>query len=400
MTDDEKTILIVDDDDSMRLSTKLVLKTKGYVVDTAENGKTALQKTKKFPYNLLLLDVTLPDALGVELIPLIKQYQPNTAILVATAYATVETAIQAINHGASAYITKPFNIEGLLQTIEQTLEKQHLRNENQRLLQDLQQELDKRAKAEDALLKTQNELEIKVKQRTRQLTIANQELEQFVYSSYHDLRSPVRAIKLYAELALKNTSTTPDTGEYFLAIVDESERLFKLLDSILIHGRLGKFAENLTAQSVRKNLQGIVTKLQPQIDEIRAQIHWPVTDAYVVGNPALLEQIFTNLLDNALKYRHPEIDTHITIKIEEEAEMVRIDISDNGIGISPEYFDKIFQIFQRLHTAEEYSGAGIGLATVKKSVELMNGQVHVSSIINQGTTFHLKIPSATSPSQD
>ncbi len=389
------TVLIVDDDESMRISTKMILRDQGFLVDTAGDGREALEKSKNKPYNLVLLDITLPDILGVDLLPYVKNLQPNAEIIMATAYGTLETAIKAINNGASAYITKPFNIEGMLQTIQHSLEKQRLRAENQQLLENLQKELQVREQVEDALRQSQNELEIKVKERTRQLTIANQELEQFVYSSYHDLRSPVRAIKLYSELALKRASDPEETKEYLQAIRDESDRLFKLLDSILIHGRLGKFAENLSPVRVIQTIQEVVTKLQPQIKEIQANVQVPEDDAtLVIGNPTLLNQIFTNLLDNALKYRTPGTATQVSVTISQNEEWVFIDVSDNGIGIQEEYFEKIFQIFQRLHSSEEYFGAGIGLATVKKSAELMNGHVSVRSVVNQGTTFQLQLPKA------
>lgn len=387
-------ILIVDDDESMRISTRMILKSEGYDVETAEDGARALEKTAQVPYHLILLDVTLPDVLGVDLIPKIKYQHPDTGIIIATAYATLETAIQAINSGASAYITKPFNIEAMLQIIHQTLEKQRLILENQRLLKDLQNELAQRIRAEEELRRIQSDLEIQVSARTRQLTLANRELEQFVYSSYHDLRSPVRAIKLFSELALRTLPKIPETSEYLHSIMGESERLFKLLDSILIHGRLGKFAENLEAVSVLDVLQSLTQKIRPQIEEIQAQLTLPETDAWVMGNPTLLHQIFANLLDNALKYQRPGGEPQIDVHISQNATQVFIDVKDNGIGIPSEYYEKIFQIFQRLHTSDEYPGAGIGLATVKKSVELMNGTVKVSSVLQEGTTFHLAFPKA------
>lgn len=394
-----KKILIVDDDESMRATTKIILKAHGYEVSVAGDGREAIAKSQENFYHVVLLDITLPDIVGVDLIPYFKEANPETAIIMATAYATLETAIKAMNLGATAYITKPFNIDALLHTLRQTMEKQGLLLENQRLIKDLQTELENRIRVEQELLNTQNELEEKVKERTRQLTIANQELEQFVYSSYHDLRSPVRAIKLYAELALKGTSYSsplPDeTNEYLQTIVSESDRLFKLLDSILIHGRLGQYAEQLQPVSLLEALYVVLVKFQPYINEIQAEIELPNDDAFVMGNPNLLSQIFTNLLDNALKYRLPDTKTKVIFQIREIDGYIGIDVSDNGIGIPSEYFHKIFQIFQRLHTIDEYPGAGIGLATVKKSVDLLNGTIYVSSVVNKGTTFHLRIPKAS-----
>ncbi|HNB54241.1 MAG TPA: ATP-binding protein, partial [Anaerolineales bacterium] len=204
----------------------------------------------------------------------------------------------------------------------------------------------------------------------------------------------VRAIKLFAEVALRSTSIKAEIAEQFYAILGESERLFKLLDSMLIHGRLSKFAEKLEPASILKVLQALMKKLHPQIEEFHAQLTLPTTDGYILGNATLLYQIFANLLDNALKYRHPGMQPKIDVHISQQASHIQIEVADNGIGIPAEYFEKVFQIFQRVHTSEEYPGVGIGLATVKKSVELMNGSVKISSVINEGTTFHLTFPKA------
>lgn len=111
----------------------------------------------------------------------------------------------------------------------------------------------------------------------------------------------------------------------------------------------------------------------------------------VSGDQTLLNQIFTNLLDNALTYRRPDVPLQITVSCQEEADHIIISVADNGIGISPEFHEKIFNIFQRLHDQDEYPGTGIGLAIVKKSVELLGGQVWVESVVGEGSTFCVKL---------
>ena len=112
----------------------------------------------------------------------------------------------------------------------------------------------------------------------------------------------------------------------------------------------------------------------------------------IYGNESLLQQIFTNLIDNAVIYRRKDEPLEIKINYDQDAKGITLKISDNGIGIPEEYWDKIFNIFQRLHSEDEYPGTGIGLATVRKSVSMLNGTIWVESVVNRGTTFFIHLP--------
>ncbi len=115
-----------------------------------------------------------------------------------------------------------------------------------------------------------------------------------------------------------------------------------------------------------------------------------------MGDKTLLNQIFANLLDNAITYRREDVPVRVTVTWQSQDRDVVIRVRDNGIGIPAEYYDKIFNIFQRLHSDEEYPGTGIGLATVKKSVELLGGQVWVESVDQEGSTFSVRLPRSAS----
>ena len=112
----------------------------------------------------------------------------------------------------------------------------------------------------------------------------------------------------------------------------------------------------------------------------------------ILGNEILLQQIFINLIDNAITYRRTDVPLEIKINFEQDAKHVTLKISDNGIGIPKEYWEKIFNIFQRLHSEDNYPGTGIGLATVRKSVTMLNGIIWVDSVVDQGTTFYVNLP--------
>jgi len=136
---ERKRLLIIDDDESTRKTLSLIFKKQGYEIETAGTGQAAIDQAQKDFFNLALLDVRLPDVTGIELLAALKDIHPDMAVIMATAYACLETAIQALNKGASAYITKPLNLNQVLATVEKTLEKQRLVAENKRLYQEAKQ---------------------------------------------------------------------------------------------------------------------------------------------------------------------------------------------------------------------------------------------------------------------
>jgi len=156
---EQKRILIVDDDESSRSILSLMLERAGYETETAGTGQEALDKAQEKFFNLILLDIMLPDVKGTELLATLKEMHPDTAVIMATAYASLETAVQALNKGASAYITKPLYVDEVLATVGEALEKQHLVMENRRLYQETQRELAERRRAEETLRRYAEQLE-------------------------------------------------------------------------------------------------------------------------------------------------------------------------------------------------------------------------------------------------
>ncbi len=147
----ECSIIIVDDDESMCRSLTLIFEKKGYETETAGTGREALEKASERFFNVALLDIKLPDMEGVELLSPLKEMHPDMLVIMVTAYASLETAMRALNEGAYAYITKPLNMDQVLATVRETLEKQRLVMENRRLYQEVQQELAQRKAAQEAL---------------------------------------------------------------------------------------------------------------------------------------------------------------------------------------------------------------------------------------------------------
>lgn len=183
--DEKQCILIVDDDKSTLRTLKLIFEKKGYQIETAMTGQEGLDKAQARPFNLALLDIKLPDMAGVALLAPLKKMHPDIAIIVATAHASLETAVQAVNGGASAYIAKPLDMDEVLITVREALAKQRLIVENRQLYQAAQRELTERKRVEEALRELNATLEAQVAARTAEIR-AEQEKSETILRSVGD----------------------------------------------------------------------------------------------------------------------------------------------------------------------------------------------------------------------
>jgi len=238
------------------------------------------------------------------------------------------------------------------------------------------------------------QLERRVAERTAELLERNAELDAFSHSVSHDLRAPLRAVSGFAEiLARRHRAALNEEGRRYVDnIVEASARMDQLIDDLLMYARLGRMAVRREPVRLGDVLASIGGDLAPRVAELGARLEIPDDLPLVRGDPTLLRQIFTNLLDNALTYRRPGVPHRVEVQCETNSDHIIIRVVDNGIGIPPEYCEKIFHLFQRLHSAEAYPGTGVGLATVKKSAELMGGQVWVESKVGEGSVFYVRLP--------
>ena len=164
--DTKKTILIVDDDDSTRRNLRLIFQRMGYETETAATAKEAIEKAQVRFFNTALLDIKLPDMEGIDLLTPLKKMHPDIAVIMVTGHASLETAMRALNEGASAYITKPLNADEVLAAVRETLEKQRLVMENRKLYQEAQRELAERKRAEEALRESEQKYRLLVENQT------------------------------------------------------------------------------------------------------------------------------------------------------------------------------------------------------------------------------------------
>ena len=239
-------------------------------------------------------------------------------------------------------------------------------------------------------------LNAQLKQRVQELTDINTELEAFSYSISHDLRAPLRSMQGFADALLDEQGEQLDaTGkEYAQRIVNSAKYMDALLNDLLDYSRLSRADLEREPVDLKRELSELVTQLDGDIQKKRAQIKVEASDANVSAHVGTLRQILSNLLCNALKFVHPERSPQVHIRSERKDGVVRIWVEDNGIGIQPEHCDRIFRLFERLHTAQAYPGTGIGLALVRKGAERMGGSAGVESVPEQGSRFWVELPIA------
>lgn len=257
-------------------------------------------------------------------------------------------------------------------------------------------EITEQLEATAKLIRANKELEklnTALKKRAHELALSNAELEQFAYVASHDLQEPLRMVSAFLAQLNKKYSDVFDekAREYIHFALDGASRMRQIILDLLEFSRVGKQENQQSTVDLNDVVNEVRSLYRKLVEESGATI---VCENLIPiqGFRSLLTQVMTNLIGNALKYRKANLEPKIVVACEERNNDYLIRVSDNGIGIEEEYFEKIFIIFQRLHDKTEYGGTGIGLAIVKKIIENMGGAIWVESKINEGTTFVFTLP--------
>jgi PAS domain S-box-containing protein len=228
------------------------------------------------------------------------------------------------------------------------------------------------------------------------LARSNAELEQFAYVASHDLQEPLRMVASYTQLLARRYQGKLDeeADEFIGFAVDGARRMQELINDLLSYSRVGTRALQLDQVDTGQVVDQVVGDLTAAIRDSGGTVtrdELPIVRA----DPTQLRQLFQNLIANGIKFNQPNTPPHVHVAARREPRAWSFAVSDNGIGIESQYLDRIFVLFQRLHSRAEYPGTGIGLAICKKIVERHGGQMRVESEVGKGTTFRFTIPEAS-----
>jgi PAS domain S-box-containing protein len=244
-----------------------------------------------------------------------------------------------------------------------------------------------------ALIQTQAFLENKIAERTKQLQASNEALQSFAYAASHDLREPLNKILAFGRrLEEVYFNNLDDKGKQYLEVMQTAAtRMTQLLDDLLRYTKAGGNQEPIVIVDLNEVLQEVLQDLEVSVSKDNATITIDLLPK-TQGHPALFRQVFQNLISNALKYKKPNQDPNIQIKGWTSPDSVVITVQDDGIGFDPQYSEKIFTVFTRLHTRFEYPGTGIGLAICRRILDQYGGTITAEGVPNEGALFTLTLP--------
>ncbi len=363
-------LLIVDDEIAQMTALCHTLQDENYTTIGFSSSREALTALRTQEFDIVLTDLMMPNIDGITLLTAAQEIDPDLVCIVMTGHGAVETAVRAMQAGALDYIQKPFKLRQMLPVLSRAMTIRRLRRSNR-------------------------ELERRVRQHTVQLEAANKELEAFSYSVSHDLRAPLRAIAGYADFLSKEyrADFRPDAQHAVDGILTASQRMSELISDLLELAHLSRQKLHMTRIHTIKLVKEVLNDLQHEHANRTLDIRigeLPECD----GDESLIKQVFVNLLSNAFKFtlhrEHPVIEISGLQQGDEAIYAVR----DNGAGFDMSHADKLFGVFQRLHTANEFEGTGIGLSIVQRIVGKHGGRAWAEGTVGDGATFYFSLPAS------
>jgi len=374
------------------------LEQEGYEVDRASSGEAGLSRLTSEAYDCVLVDLIMPGLDGIGVCRRINELRQSTdipiAVLMLTGQENKDDLTRALEAGADDFVGKSSDMAVLKGRIRALLRRKFFQEENRRILQELKdKELEAlKARAEKELAEARAELVGELEATAAELKRSNRELEQFAYVVSHDLKEPLRMITSYTQLlAEEHQGKLGENADLYINyVVGGAKRMRQLIDDLLEYSRVGRRQEPSEQVDLRKLLDQILWDLNSAIHDAGARVEVGELP-HISGNRTLLRQLFQNLIGNAIKFRGSEPPV-VTVRCTGDDSFWQFTVADNGIGIDPRHLDRIFEVFQRLHTRDEYPGTGIGLAICRKIVEQNGGTIVAESTPGKGTTFRFTWP--------
>jgi signal transduction histidine kinase len=384
---DPARLMVVDDEESLRITTAAILEQEGYVVDTASSGDEAIELLNKDDYDLVLTDLHMEGGDGLSVLNRIRRQAPLTISIVLTGFASVESAIAALQEGAYDYLIKPCDIESMKHTIRRGVEHRRLMLAEQKARADLRQ--------------LNLDLEQRIEQRTAELRHLNAELadanrakDVFLATLSHELRTPLTPVVGWIKLLRSGTLDAKSVAQALDAIERNAWLQSRLIDDLLDTSRIATGKLHFEPKPTDLNVA-----VKAAVDTVRASAAqrnielavslWP-SAMVVMGEPVRLQQIAWNLVSNAIKFTDPGGRVDITTEL--EGAQAKLTVIDTGVGIEPEFLPHVFDRFRQADgsTSRRHGGLGLGLAIADALAKMHGGRLEAQSAgVGQGATFTL-----------
>lgn len=421
------TVLVAEDSPTQALNLQHLLEHNGYRVVLRGDGAQALEEARRSKPDVIISDIVMPEMDGFALCRAIKA-DPALAdvpVLLVTSLSDPEDVFRGLDAGADSFIIKPYEETFLTNRVHFVLLHRQMRNADRSQMgveinlhgrrhfitsdrlqilnlllstyevaiqrnEDLRRSEERLRQANAELRDANRRLEAQA----AELQCANGELESFNYTISHDLRSPLRHIDGYVGMLEEDAGERLDEGmlQYLADIRGSVRHMAVLMDELLAFSRLG-----------RKPIEKMTCEMEPLVRLALDEARGSRTDTRVAigtlpniaADPVLMRQVWINLLSNALKYSAPRGgDARVEVSGELDGDNARFVVRDNGVGFDPRHADKLFGVFQRLHSGEEFEGTGVGLAIVQRIVQRHGGSISATSAPGEGAEFRFEVPAA------
>ena len=385
----EARLLVVDDEESLRITTAAILEKEGYIVDTASSGEEAIALIDAADYDLVLTDLHMEGGDGLSVLNQIRRQAPLTISVVLTGFASVESAIAALQEGAYDYLVKPCDIESMKHTIRRGVEHRRLMLAEQKARADLQQ--------------LNLDLERRIEERTAELKCLNVELEEanrakdvFLATLSHELRTPLTPVVGWIKLLRTGNLDEKSISQALDAIERNAWLQSRLIDDLLDTSRIATGKLHFEPKPTDLN-----AAVRCAVDTVRASASarnielstslWP-TSLVVMGEPVRLQQIAWNLVSNAIKFTDP--GGKVTVTTASDGTNAQLVVVDTGVGIEAEFLPHVFDRFRQADgsTSRRHGGLGLGLAIADALAKMHGATLEAHSEgMGCGSRFALRV---------